>query len=404
MVEGKNVILAVSGGIAAFKSAALVSKLVQAGANVKVMMTESAKEFVTPLTFQALSSQPVYDNTFHEPDPTKIAHIDIADWADVILVAPATANVLAKLANGIADDMLTTTILATTAPIYLAPAMNVNMYNRRSVQRNVKTLKEDGYKVIDGEEGYLACGWTGKGRMAEPDDLLQILQKHFSSQSRNLLAGKKVVITAGPTQERIDPVRYFTNHSSGKMGYAIAQAAKEQGAEVVLISGPTTLQVPDGIEVVHTISAQDMYEAVIKYFVHADIVIKSAAVADYRPKDTFLHKRKKQPGTWSVEMERTIDILKTIGEQKTTQLLVGFAAESENVEEYALSKLHSKNLDLIVANNILQEGAGFKGETNIIMTIAKDGRKKEYPVLSKIEAAKCIIEDIISYTKRQEHS
>ncbi|WP_332690147.1 bifunctional phosphopantothenoylcysteine decarboxylase/phosphopantothenate--cysteine ligase CoaBC [Halalkalibacter lacteus] len=404
MVNGKNVILAVSGGIAAFKAAALVSKLVQAGANVKVIMTESAKEFVTPLTFQALSRNPVYDNTFNEPDPTKIAHIDIADWADVILVAPATANVLAKLANGIADDMLTTTMLATTAPTYLAPAMNVNMYNRASVQRNISSLKEDGYKVIDGEEGYLACGWTGKGRMAEPEDLLQILQKHFSIQSRNLLARKKVIITAGPTQERIDPVRYFTNHSSGKMGYALAQAAKEQGAEVVLISGPTHLQVPDGVEVVHIISAQDMYEAVMKYFVNADIVIKSAAVADYRPKDTFLHKRKKQPGTWSVEMERTIDILKTIGEQKTTQLLIGFAAESEHVEKYALNKLHSKNLDLIVANNILQEGAGFKGDTNIIMTIAKDGEKKEYPVLSKNEAATCIIDDIISYLKRHENS
>jgi phosphopantothenoylcysteine decarboxylase/phosphopantothenate--cysteine ligase len=239
--------------------------------------------------------------------------------------------------------------------------------------------------------------------MAEPDDLLQVLHNHFSALNSSFLLGKKVVITAGPTQERIDPVRFFTNHSSGKMGYALAEAAKEQGAEVVLISGPTNLQVPQGVKVVHVISAQEMYEAVMEHYVQADIVIKSAAVADYRPKETFLHKRKKQTGPWSVEMERTIDILKTIGEQKTTQLLVGFAAESEHVEEYAAKKLHSKNLDLVVANNILQEGAGFKGDTNIIMTIAKDGEKKEYPVLTKKEAAACIIGDITSYAQRQGH-
>jgi phosphopantothenoylcysteine decarboxylase/phosphopantothenate--cysteine ligase len=399
MLKGKNVVLAVCGGIAAFKAASLASKLVQAEANVKVIMTKSAKEFVTPLTFQALSRQPVYDNTFSEPDPTKIAHIDVADWADVILVAPVTANVIAKLANGIADDMLTTTLLATKAPIYLAPAMNVNMYSHPAVLRNVKTLKQDGFIVVDGTEGFLACGWTGKGRMAEPEDLLEILTNHFTNESGRLI-GKKVLITAGPTQEKIDPVRYFTNHSSGKMGYAIAEAARAEGAEVILVSGPTSLEVPLGVQVEHVISAEDMYEKAMNHFEQADIVIKAAAVADYRPSKTFDQKKKKQPGDWVVEMERTKDILKTMGENKSTQVLIGFAAESEKVEEYANKKLQSKNLDLIVANNILLEGAGFKGDTNVIMTITKDGKKKEYPMLSKIEAAKCIIDDITSYMER----
>ncbi|KHF39832.1 bifunctional phosphopantothenoylcysteine decarboxylase/phosphopantothenate--cysteine ligase CoaBC [Halalkalibacter okhensis] len=399
MLKGKNIILGVCGGIAAFKAAALTSKLVQAGANVKVIMTESAKEFVTPLTFQALSRQVVYDQTFIEPDPTKIAHIDVADWADVVLVAPTTANVLAKLANGLADDMLTTTLLATTAPVYLAPAMNVNMYNKASVKRNVSTLSQDGYHFIDGSQGYLACGWTGKGRMAEPEDLLAVLERHFVTGAGQL-KGKTVVITAGPTQERIDPVRYFTNHSSGKMGYAIAEAAYGQGARVVLISGPTHIDPPKGVEIINVVSAKEMFEAAMSYYEKADIVVKSAAVADYRPKDTFEQKRKKQPGKWSIEMERTTDILQTMGDQKVEQILVGFAAESEHVEEYAMKKLHSKNLDLIVANNILQEGAGFKGDTNIITTFTKDGEKKEYPVLAKKEAAQFIISDIISYMER----
>ncbi|MDT8859081.1 bifunctional phosphopantothenoylcysteine decarboxylase/phosphopantothenate--cysteine ligase CoaBC [Alkalihalobacillus sp. MEB130] len=399
MINGKNIILGVCGGIAAFKAAALTSKLVQAGANVKVIMTKSSKEFVTPLTFQALSRQPVYDDTFVEPDPSKIAHIDIADWADVVLVAPTTANIMAKLATGIADDMLTTTLLATTAPVYLAPAMNVNMYDKASVQRNVRTLRQDGYQIIDGVEGYLACGWTGKGRMAEPDDLLALLEHHFTNKEGRL-KDKTVVITAGPTQERIDPVRYFTNHSSGKMGYAVAEAAREEGANVILISGPTHISPPTGVKIVDVVSAKEMFDAAMRYYHEADIVIKSAAVADYRPKETFDQKRKKQPGAWSIEMERTTDILKTMGEQKEAQILVGFAAESEQVEDYARKKLHSKNLDLIVANNITQAGAGFKGDTNIITIITKDDTKKEYPVLAKKEAATCIISDIVSYMER----
>ncbi|MCM3713142.1 bifunctional phosphopantothenoylcysteine decarboxylase/phosphopantothenate--cysteine ligase CoaBC [Alkalihalobacillus oceani] len=404
MLKGKKVLLAVSGGIAAFKAAALTSKLVQAGAEVKVMMTKSAQEFVTPLTFQALSRQPVYLDTFQEPDPTKIAHIEIADWADVVVIAPATANMIAKLAQGLADDLVTTTLLATKAPVYLAPAMNVNMYEHPAVSRNLETLQKDGYRLIEGEAGYLACGWTGRGRMAEPDVFLAVLDKHFAMLEQPRLKGKKVVVTAGPTQEKIDPVRYFTNHSSGKMGYAIAEQAQREGADVILISGPTALPCPKGVKRVAVETAQEMYEAVTGQFADADIVIKAAAVADYRPKEVFTEKRKKQPGEWAIEMERTIDILKTLGEQKQSQLLVGFAAESEKVEEYAAKKLEAKNLDLIVANDISASGAGFKGDTNIITILTRDGKTKQYPLLSKQEAARRIFDELLDYMKRQQQS
>ncbi|ERN53189.1 bifunctional phosphopantothenoylcysteine decarboxylase/phosphopantothenate--cysteine ligase CoaBC [Alkalihalophilus marmarensis] len=403
MVNGKHIVLAVTGGIAAYKACALTSKLVQAGADVKVMMSDSAKEFVNPNTFQALSKNPVYDWTFHEPDPSKIAHIDLADWADLVIVAPATANVIGKLANGIADDMITTTLLATKADVYLAPAMNVNMYNHPAVQKNMQTLKDFGYSFIEGEAGYLACGWTGKGRMAEPEVIADMINRVFEERdtnSINELKGKHVVITAGPTQERIDPVRYFTNHSTGKMGYAIAAAAKRAGAEVTLVSGPTNLPRPAGVDVIKVISAEEMYQAVMSVYNSADIVIKSAAVADYRPKETFEQKRKKSPGEWSVEMERTRDILKTLGEKKANQILVGFAAESENVEEYAKQKLLKKNLDLIVANNITTPGAGFGSDTNIVTILSKDGEVKNYEQQSKDAVAKQILTDIIDYIER----
>jgi phosphopantothenoylcysteine decarboxylase / phosphopantothenate---cysteine ligase len=403
MLKGKKVLLAVSGGIAAYKACTLTSKLVQVGVEVKVMMSESAKQFVTPLTFQALSRNPVYDWTFHEPDPTKIAHIDLADWADLVMVAPATANVIGKLANGIADDMITTTLLATKADIYLAPAMNVNMYQHPAVQKNIATLKDYGYSFVEGESGYLACGWTGKGRMAEPESLFGVIEHALSEDvtgSNQPLKGKQVVITAGPTQEKIDPVRYFTNHSTGKMGYAVARAAKQAGATVTLISGPTQLPEPTGVNVVHVTTAEEMFNAVMSVYTDADIVIKSAAVADYRPKETFDQKRKKQPGQWSVEMERTKDILHTLGERKASQILVGFAAESEHVEDYAIQKLEKKNLDLIVANNITTPGAGFKGDTNIVTILSKDGLTKRYDQQSKGEVASRIIDEIVSYTER----
>lgn len=395
MLAGKKILLCVTGGIAVFKAAALTSKLTQAGSTVKVMMTQSAKEFVTPLTFQSLSRQPVYDDTFDEKDPSGVAHIDLADWPDFIIIAPATANMLGKLANGIADDMISTTLLATTAPIYIAPAMNVHMYDHPAVLKNIETLTFFGYHFIEPNEGYLACGYVGKGRLAEPDEIITYLEKKIEGNQNKLLAGKNILITAGPTQEKIDPVRYFTNHSSGKMGYALAEVGVKLGANVTLISGPTTLSTPKGVSRIDVVSAEDMYQAVIARFEQSNIVIKSAAVADYRPRNIFDEKRKKQPGDWVIEMERTKDILATIGEKKQDQYLVGFAAETEKVEEYAISKLKRKNLDMIVANNIAEEGAGFKGDTNRVMIVHKNGRKKLLPLLSKKEVAKEIYDEIV---------
>ncbi|BAB06229.1 bifunctional phosphopantothenoylcysteine decarboxylase/phosphopantothenate--cysteine ligase CoaBC [Halalkalibacterium halodurans] len=390
MLQGKRVVLGVSGGIAAFKSAAFASKLVQAGAEVKVVMTEGAKKFVTPLTFQALTRHPVYDDTFSEPDPSEIAHIQLADWADVIIIAPATANLIGKLANGVADDMLSTMLLATKAPIYLAPAMNVNMYEHPAVQRNMQQLAKDGYRLLEPGAGYLACGWIGKGRMPEPEDLLKTIEVHFTPPSSSL-AGKKIVITAGPTQETIDPIRFFTNRSSGKMGYALTKAARDFGGNVTLISGPTSLEKPDGVSVVNVKSAQDMYEAVLAEFSDADVVIKTAAVADYRPRVVHEQKVKKKDGDWVIELERTVDILKTLGEKKESQFLVGFAAESQEVETYAQKKLKEKNADMIVANNVTEEGAGFQTDTNRVTVYFKQGDVKPLPLMTKDEVAHRLI-------------
>ncbi len=395
MLKGKKILLCVTGGVAVFKAAALTSKLTQAGATVKVMMTESAKKFVTPLTFQTLSRQNVYDDTFDEKDPSGVAHIDLADWPDVILVAPATANMIGKLANGIADDMISTTLLATSAPIFIAPAMNVHMYENPAVRKNMDTLKNYQYHFIEPSEGYLACGYIGKGRLPEPEVIINVLNEFFLSTKTKPLIGKKVLVTAGPTQEKIDRVRYFTNHSTGKMGYAIAEVAAQLGAEVILVSGPTELKTPNHVETIRVVSAQQMYETVIERFSQMDIVIKSAAVADYRPMQQFIGKVKKRPGNWIVEMERTIDILATLGEKKENQILVGFAAESENVEGYAREKLHRKNLDMIVANNITEAGAGFGSDTNIVTFIRRGKPDQRLPILSKQEVASKIMEEIL---------
>jgi phosphopantothenoylcysteine decarboxylase / phosphopantothenate---cysteine ligase len=396
MLKGKNILLCVTGGIAAYKAAALTSKLTQAGANVRVMMSESACQFITPLTFQALSRNEVYVDTFDEKNPAVIAHIDLADWADLVLVAPATANTISKLAHGIADNMITTTLLATKAPVWIAPAMNVNMYDHPAVKENIERLVSFGHQFIEPSEGYLACGYVGKGRLEEPEKIVALLEKHFSP-SEPFLKGKKILVTAGPTREKLDPVRFFTNRSTGKMGYAIAEAAAKFGADVTLISGPTNLPSPENVNTIRVESAQEMYEQVIKFYPETDIVIKSAAVADYRPKHVFAEKMKKQPRDYVIEMERTIDILKTLGEQKTTQILVGFAAETERVEEYAKRKLESKNLDMIVANNVAQEGAGFAGDTNIVTIFKRDGSFKELPLLPKKEVAEEILKEIYQY-------
>lgn len=389
-MQNKNVLLAVSGGIAAYKACALTSKLTQQGANVKVMMTKSAVEFVSPLTFQALSRNPVFTDTFDEKDAKKIAHIDLADWADILIIAPATANIIGKIANGIADDMITTTILATKANVYIAPAMNVNMYEHPAVLKNMQTLSDIGYFFIEPGAGYLACGWIGKGRLEEPSTIIEVINAH-QSRSR-LLSGKKVLISAGPTRESIDPVRFFTNRSSGKMGYKLAEAALEMGAEVTLVSGPVNLVVPSSsINRIDVVTAEEMYQAMTKEFPSHDIVIKAAAVADYRPIHTYDEKMKKQDGILQIEMERTKDILKTLGEMKTKQFLVGFAAETQNLKKYGLDKLKRKNLDAIVVNNVGQEGAGFEGDTNIATYFNKKLQEYEIPKATKKEVAKEIL-------------
>lgn len=394
-MNGKHILLCVSGGIAVYKAAALTSKLKQAGAEVKVVMTESAQQFVTVNTFQSLSGQPVYTDTFDEKDPSKIAHIDIADWADLVIVAPATANMIAKMANGIGDDMVSTVLLAATAPRWIAPAMNVHMYAHPAVQTNMNTLKSYGYRFIEPGEGYLACGYTGKGRLEEPEIIAALVSDYFSEKQYKPLAGKKVIVTAGPTREAVDPVRFFTNRSTGKMGYAVAEAARDFGADVELISGPVNLESPLGISITYVESADEMFQAVMSLYEEADIVVKTAAVADYRPKRVHDHKMKKQDGELSMQLERTIDILKTLGEQKKHQFLIGFAAETNDVKMYARRKLQSKNADMIVANNVKQAGAGFGGDTNIITIFHRDGSHKEFEMMSKKEAAVQLLTEAI---------
>lgn len=395
-MKGKRILLCVSGGIAVYKAAALTSKLVQAGAEVKVMMTASACEFVTPLTFQALSRNPVYTDTFDEKDPSVIAHIDLADWPDLILVAPATANMIGKIANGLADDMISTTLLAATAPVWIAPAMNVHMYDHPAVKKNMSTLSSFGYSFVEPGEGYLACGYVGKGRLEEPETIVSLIGSYFSqaSHTQKILEGVNVLVTAGPTVERIDPVRFFTNRSTGKMGYALAEQAAKLGASVTLVTGPTNLEYPKGVQVVQIESAQQMLEAVMQRYHEADVVIKSAAVADYRPKHVFDQKMKKQPGEAVLELERTTDILRTLGERKEHQLLVGFAAETEQVDEYAQKKLASKNVDMIVANNVMTEGAGFGTDTNIVTLYKRSGESKELPILSKHDVATEVLKEV----------
>jgi len=395
-MKGKRILLCVSGGIAVYKAAALTSKLVQAGAEVKVMMTASACEFVTPLTFQALSRNPVYTDTFDEKDPSVIAHIDLADWPDLILVAPATANMIGKIANGLADDMISTTLLAATAPVWIAPAMNVHMYDHPAVKKNMSTLSSFGYSFVEPGEGYLACGYVGKGRLEEPETIVSLISSYFSkvSDTQKILEGINVLVTAGPTVERIDPVRFFTNRSTGKMGYALAEQAAKLGASVTLVTGPTNLEYPKGVQVVQIESAQQMLEAVMQRYHEADVVIKSAAVADYRPKHVFDQKMKKQPSEAVLELERTTDILRTLGERKEHQLLVGFAAETEQVDEYAQKKLASKNLDMIVANNVTTEGAGFGTDTNIVTLYKRSGESKELPILSKHDVATEVLKEV----------
>lgn len=397
MVKGKNILLGVSGGIAVYKACALASKLTQKGANVKVIMTENATKFVSPLTFQALSRNPVFTDTFDEKDPEKIAHIDLADWAEIAILAPATANIIGKLANGIADDMLSTTMIATRAEVYIAPAMNGHMYNHPGVIKNMSLLENWGYHFIEPGAGYLACGYVGKGRLEDPETIIRVIEDHQKKDA--VLKGKHVLVTAGPTREVIDPVRFLSNRSSGKMGFAIAEAAAKLGADVTLVAGPTTIETKHpAVRRIDVISAEDMYEAVLNVYPASDIVVKAAAVSDYRPKQTFTEKMKKQPGDIVMEMERTKDILHTLGEKKEHQFLVGFAAETEDPLEYGKGKLEKKNLDAIVINNVSEEGAGFAGDTNIVTYLNRHLKQENLPLQTKEKIAdelwKLIIRDL----------
>lgn len=384
MLNDRNILLCVSGGIAAYKACALTSKLVQAGANVRVAMTASAEEFVGKATFQALSRNPVYTDVFEEHDPTKIAHIDVVDTSDLIVVAPATANMIAKLAAGIADDFITTSILAAKCPVIVSPAMNVNMLEHPATRRNIETLKTFGYQIIEPGVGNLACGWIGGGRLPEPEDLVRIVESQFVPKH---LLGKRVLITAGPTVERIDPVRFLSNDSSGKMGVALAEAARDMGAHVTLVHGPLQVPIPDGVTAIAVESGKDMLETVLARFDDQDLVIKSAAVADYRPKTIHTEKHKKVHGPLTIELEETTDILKTLGEKKTHQLLVGFAAETENLEQHARDKIARKRVDYLVANDVSKPDIGFRSDDNEVMLFRADGAHVRLPRQSKRELA-----------------
>ncbi|GGH74753.1 phosphopantothenoylcysteine decarboxylase/phosphopantothenate--cysteine ligase [Pullulanibacillus pueri] len=389
-IENKTIVLIVSGGIAAYKACTLTSALVKKGANVEVIMTEGAKAFVSPVTFQALSRNPVHDDLYTEKVPHQITHIDLADRADRVVVAPATANIIAKMAMGLADDLATTVMLATKAPLWVAPAMNVNMYHHPQVQENIEKLKALNYHILDPAAGNLACGWVGKGRMVEPEEIAEALEASFneSSKEKSLdLKGKHWIVTAGPTQEKLDPVRYFTNRSSGKMGYAIAEAAARFGAEVTLVSGPTTLETPTGVERIDIESAEDMYREVMQRYEAADVVVKAAAVADYRPEQSTEHKIKKSQEALTVTFVRNPDILKTLGQQKKKQILVGFAAETDNLERYAMEKLDKKHLDMIVANNVGATDSGFAVDTNRVTLFYKNGKKRALELMSKQNVA-----------------
>lgn len=396
MLKGKTVVLAVSGSIAAYKIASLASALGKLHADVQVLMTQNATNFINPITFETLTGNKCLVDTFDRDFQYSVEHVALAKRADVVLVAPASANVIGKIANGIADDMLTTTVMACKCKKIISPAMNTQMFENPIVQDNLKKLEHYGYEVIQPAVGLLACKDVGAGKMPEPETLLEYILREVAYEKD--LKGKKILVTAGPTQEPIDPVRYLTNHSSGKMGYAIAKVCSMRGADVTLVSGKTVIKSPLFVDVVPVTTARDMYEAVTSRFDQQDIVIKAAAVADYRPKTISDQKVKKADGELSIEMERTDDILKYLGEHKREdQFLCGFSMETEHMLENSRKKLEKKNLDMIVANNVKVEGAGFAGDTNIVTLITKDD-ETQLPLLSKEETAVEIMNKILEIT------
>lgn len=421
MLKGKNIVLGVTGGIAAYKAPDIVSRLVKLGADVKVIMTKSAEKFVAPLTFQTMSQNFVVTDMFGDIPSWDVEHISLAKAADLFLIAPATANIIGKIANGIADDMLSTTVMATKAPVVFAPAMNTNMYNNPIFKGNVEKLSKLGYRFISPASGRLACGDVGEGKLEDPEKIVEFVKmllaeegedslyklsldsdcvNEFGSESqadseKNCdLAGKRLLVTAGPTIARLDPVRFITNNSSGKMGYEIAKAARDRGAEVALVTGPTSIERPEGIEIIDVETTEDMLKAVDSKFDDLDIVIKAAAPLDYKPISYSDQKIKKADGNLNFEFERTVDIAKTLGEKKKEQILIGFAAESENLVENAKKKIVSKNLDFIVANDISGKETGFGSDYNAAEIIFKDGNSYKITKTTKRELADIILDKI----------
>lgn len=393
IMNNKKVLLGVSGGIAVYKALDVISRLKKKGIEVKVIMTKSAAEFVTPLSFQSLSENPVVIDMFDEPKAWEIQHISLAKWADLVVVVPATANIIGKVANGIADDMLSTTIMATKAEVIFCPAMNTNMYENKIVQKNMAILKDLGYGFINPASGRLACGDIGRGKLENTEIIAEKIIKKLSSKRRDF-EGKNVLVTAGPTIVPIDPVRYLTNRSTGKMGYEIAKEARDRGANVTLISGPTSLDIPTGINFIKVNTNEEMLNAVLDNFNDSNIVVKSAAVADFNVKEYSKEKIKKTDSNLVIELERDKDILETLGKQKTNQIIVGFAAESSNVIENAKAKLKRKNIDYIVANDITSNDTGFASDDNKVTIISSLGDVISLDKMSKREVAKNIFDMI----------
>jgi len=395
MLKGKRVILGISGGIAAYKSAVLIRLLVKAGAEVKVIATKHALEFITKVTLETLSQNKLYSNLFADENDYSTEHISVSDWGDIFIVAPATANIIGKLANGIADDALSTSLLAFNKKIFIAPSMNCKMFEHFAVQRNIEYLKTNGIIIIEPPEGYLACGYEGKGRMEEPASIVSFVEKELKKKAK--LKGKKALVTAGPTYEAIDPVRFIGNHSSGLMGFSIAEELADNGANVVLVSGPTKLILTNNsIKRIDVTSAEDMHKACMKEYANADIIVMSAAVADYSPAEISLKKIKKDGSELTLHLKPTKDILSELGNKKRKdQVLVGFALETDNEIEHAKKKLHTKNLDFIVMNTLKDKGAGFGHNTNKITIIDKSNKVTAFGLKEKTEVAKDIVNKII---------
>ena len=400
MLQGKTVLLGVTGSIAAYKIAYLASALKKLHAQVHVLMTKNATNFINPITFESLTGNKCLVDTFDRNFQFQVEHVSIAKQADVVMIAPASANVIGKLAHGIADDMLTTTIMACKCKKIISPAMNTNMYENPIVQDNLAILQHYGYEVIEPASGYLACGDTGAGKMPEPEMLLEYILREIAKEKD--LTGRKVLVTAGPTQEAIDPVRYITNHSSGKMGYALAKAAMLRGAQVTLVSGPCAIEPPPFVKLVPVVTAKEMFDAVTSVSFEQDIIIKAAAVADYRPAKVFDDKVKKQEGQMSIELEKTDDILQYLGDNRVPgQFLCGFSMETQNMLGNSRAKLGKKNLDMVAANNLKVAGAGFQGDTNVLTLITQD-EDVSLQLMSKEDAANIILDKILSIMKERE--